>query len=184
MRTIGWLMNVGVALAMSACATTPDVPFSNADFASYHGNGPARIEGQAFLKTQGGDVKTCAGEQVLLAPATAYDEAVVSRFAFSLSVALMWAGPAAHHWRKSICDSRGNFNFSGVPRGEWFVITQVRWAVRSTNIDPGNLNKGEVQGGTLVHKVTLHPGANSVILSMDDLQTSMTQIFGSAGKGL
>ena len=36
--------------------------------------GNCNLEGQAFLKTKGGDVKTCAGEEVILMPYNAYTQ--------------------------------------------------------------------------------------------------------------
>jgi len=63
------------AVALVGCHATPpaqpisiDVPFSDAEFASWAGTGNANIGGQAFLKTLGGDVKTCAGQDVSLIP--------------------------------------------------------------------------------------------------------------------
>lgn len=161
-----------LALAMSACAGTPTVPFSDAEFAPYRGNGPASVEGQAFLRTEGGDVKTCVGESVLLAPGTEFDNSVVTKFGFGLDNALYLAGEAAPYWRKSMCDPQGKFTFKGVPTGTWFVVTQVRWRP----------SLQAIQGGTLMQKISLRPGQNNVMMSMDDLQTGLSQAFGPAFK--
>jgi hypothetical protein len=63
----------GLLIALAGCAVGPvpsrqavsmTVPFSEADFQPWAGTGGASIRGQAFLKTVGGDAKTCAGQEI------------------------------------------------------------------------------------------------------------------------
>lgn len=62
-------------LALSGCAAQPytiQTPFNDAEMAWSQSPGTAAIKGQGFLKTVGGDVKTCAGNVVSLVPDTPY----------------------------------------------------------------------------------------------------------------
>lgn len=154
------LLAICLSLATAAVIAAPDVPFTEEAFAPYKGDGPANLDGEAFLKTEKGEVRNCSGETVLLAPGTQYDINVLNRFAFSFEVALMWAKDAKPYWRDSICDSQGKFNFQGVPEGSWFVITQVQWKAMGYG----------TQGGTVIQKVTLKPGQNRVILSQKNMR--------------
>ena len=62
-------------------------PFLDSDFRPWSKPGPAAISGQAFLRTVGGDVKTCAGQDVSLMPGTQYNE---GRFSFGGLSARPW----------------------------------------------------------------------------------------------
>ena len=46
--------------------------------------------------------------------------------------------------KRGQCDAQGNFSFSQLPAGAWFVVTQVNWVV--------GYNR---QGGTLMREVDL-----------------------------
>jgi hypothetical protein len=142
-----------IAFAASACA----VPFSDADFAPYRGDGAAILEGQAYVELAGTvlpNLRTCFGEPVFLAPATGFDRFVITTAVDGHPVDDA-AGPAAPYWRKATCDSQGRFTFSDVPSGDWYAVTQVTWSVRS---EPYQVSK-------LVRRVTLRPGQNVVVMS-------------------
>ena len=105
------------------------------DAAYIHEDGSAVIEGQAFLRTVIGEVRTCAGSEVLLLPVTEY------------SAERMWItygnisggrsledqkpdDPDPRYWRDalySMCDAEGDFLFTGVPPGEYFITSSVWW---------------------------------------------------------
>jgi hypothetical protein len=123
----------------------PKIPFAEEDFAAYVADGKATLEGEAFGKTRGGEVKTCAGEKVLLAPDTDYDVQVITAFLFvDTKNTLRMAGPAAKYWKETICDSQGKFTFEDLPAGKWIVITSVRFQIS----DLSN------QGGLMAKRVT------------------------------
>lgn len=149
-----------LVLGLSGCAGVV-APFSASDFSAYVGEGPATLEGQAFLRTRGGELRYCAGESVLLAPGTQYDIDVITAFAFGRNVALKRAGPAAQYWRESVCDAQGKFQFDGLPVGSWIVITDVRYWVA-----------GSEQGGVMGKKVNLRAGRNSVIMNEQALRSA------------
>jgi hypothetical protein len=55
------------------------VPFNEAQLLPYTSAGNSKIVGQAFLKTQGGDVKYGAGNNVYIEPDTAYSSEGLER---------------------------------------------------------------------------------------------------------
>ena len=58
---------------LSGCkGAEPLVPFNSSEFSRFDGVGKATIEGQAFAKTRGGDIKYPAGDAVYLVPATTH----------------------------------------------------------------------------------------------------------------
>lgn len=144
-----------IALLVSTTVFAEDVPFSESDFAPFAGNGPATLEGEAFLGTKGGGVKTCAGGAVFLAPNTKYDIDVITSLTFSRDAAMRKAGPAGKYWKESVCDSQGKFSIEDVPLGEWIVLTDVSWFAENN----------QKQGGLVAKKVTIRDKKNKVILN-------------------
>src|SRR5260370_41390626 len=62
-----------LSLALVSCAVPQQervAKYEAAEYARYAGSGSARITGQAFAKTVGGDVKYAAGNTVWLYPVT------------------------------------------------------------------------------------------------------------------
>ena len=98
--------------------------------------GDNSIEGQAFLRQSGGGVVTCAGRDVRLIPQTPYARERIRNIYGTI------LGPARgrqevdtadpRYWemsRQTTCDAQGNFRFTNVPDGEYFVISRVQWMV-------------------------------------------------------
>ena len=87
------------------------------------------ISGKAFLKQQGevDSVVTCAGNRVLLLPATSYFREMIGHMvAGSEPEPPEKTYPSLKNMiRRAQCDAQGNFSFSEVPDGAWFVLTQV-----------------------------------------------------------
>jgi hypothetical protein len=123
------------------------------------GSGTASITGQAFLRTRGGDVKTAAGEQVILNPLTSY-----SKEWYALSKA---GAPIAEpderlkiYYIQQVADATGRFTFKNVPAGAYFVTTTIYWEA------PG----AGLQGGRVADLVTLTEGQTlEIILSERNL---------------
>jgi hypothetical protein len=135
--------------------------YNDTDFKPYSGAGPATLNGQAFLKTVGGDVKTCAGNQVLLVPATAYmDEVIVHTRA---GQTLTNKDPRATQFtRVGTCDASGKFVFNQIPPRKWYIVVKVTWGIPTEyGIDS--------QGGEMMQAVDLKPGVNETILTDKDL---------------
>jgi hypothetical protein len=116
--------------------------FDYSEHEPYATPGEIGISGQAFLRQQGDSVVTCAGSRVLLLPATSYFREMF----WHMIVAGSEPKPPETPYpslkgmiRRTECDAQGNFSFSEIPDGTWFVLTQV--------------NAGD--GGVLITEVTL-----------------------------
>jgi hypothetical protein len=145
---------LGLPLAYAGCSAPQPVRESAPTFTKIHTKfdysehepyakpGENGLTGQAFLRQQGDSVVTCAGSRVLLLPATAY-----FREAFwHLIVARSEPDPPGTPYpslksmiRKTECDAQGQFSFSEIPDGRWFILTQVNAS----------------QGGVLIGELTL-----------------------------
>jgi hypothetical protein len=161
-------MQFAFAVTIFACACAPishDVLVQSSidvtELATYKAKGPNRIEGQAFLRQQGGGVVTCAGSQVFLAPDAPYFREIAR-------IASSGGKPNFDHSkdgpqslvRNAVCDAQGNFLFSNLPDGKYLVMTEVRWKVGNTMQGGPVWRPGEIGGGE----------AKKVILSDVDLR--------------
>jgi len=102
--------------------------FDYSEHEPYAKPGENGISGQAFLIQQGDSVVTCAGSRVLLLPATSYFREMF----WHMIVAGSEPKPPETPYpslkgmiRRTECDAQGNFSFSEIPDGTWFVLTQV-----------------------------------------------------------
>jgi len=103
------------------------------------------------MKTVGGDVKFGAGSPVLLTPVTSYTEEWYN-------VAVVRGapiGPADPALQKYVihtqADGTGNFKFSDVPPGQYFLGSEVFWQA------PTQFGLAR-QGGLIVVRVTVEDG--------------------------
>ncbi len=144
-------------LPVSLPTMADDVPFSVEDFASYAGDGPASLDGEAFTKTKGGQSRTCIGETVFLIPANKFSLMVLNKFAFGIPTARQLAGPALPYWREATCDSQGKFAFTNVPTGTWVVYTEIKW-------ETGN----SFEHVYSIKKAVLRAGPNRIIVGPQD----------------
>ena len=122
-------MLVGVIL--TGCVSTPkttqrQATFMEEEYALYRVKGSGRIVGQVFMKTRGGDVKYGAGSRVALNPVTSY-----STEWFNLTmkgVRISEADSRVDQFsRKTIADASGSFEFTDLPAGSYYIVSQVVW---------------------------------------------------------
>lgn len=149
---------------ISTTVFAEDIPFTVGDFAPYAGVGSATVEGEAFLTSEGGAIKTCAGEAVFLLPSNKYDIEVITSWGFTASIAMSQAGPAAKYWKETACDSQGKFSFEDLPLGEWIVVTDITWLASNR----------QKQGGLMGKKVTVRGKKNKVMLTSTNLRANKT----------
>jgi len=135
--------------------------FSGQDFQPWAGSGPAKLHGQAFLRTVGGDVKTCAGARVILAPANAFDRELIQADQAGYGVVANGDPRAGRYFRAVTCDAQGNFSFTGLPALPWVIETEVTWSIPNGGV----LIPDQKEGGILTQEVNLAPGDNQAILS-------------------
>jgi hypothetical protein len=163
-----WSDKVTSSSCVLTDAAAMHAPFVVGDFAPWAGSGPSSLHGQAFLKTVGGNVKTCAGARVLLLPATPYVDELLAKKNAGISVDA--DSRLKSYTRVTICDAQGNFSFAGLPAQRWYVATSVTWGVPQID-EPGDQPwETDQQGGKLVQAVALAPGDNQVFLTYRDEQ--------------
>ncbi len=128
--------------------------FDYSEHESYAKAGDNGIRGQTFVRQQGDSVTTCAGNRVLLLPATSY----FCEMFWHMIIAGREPNPPETPYpslkgmiRRTECDARGSFSFSEIPDGTWFVLTQV-------NVK---------QGGVLITEMTLANGETPQVLLTD-----------------
>ena len=98
----------------------------------YLEEGTSRFEGQAFLKTRGGEVRYGAGSEVIAVPATScareWWEAIsgIQRDEVEIFPPNLDFLKAT---RRTIADGEGRFRFDGLAPGEYFVRTSVKWEI-------------------------------------------------------
>jgi hypothetical protein len=128
--------------------------FDYSEHEPYAQPGENGISGQAFLRQQQDSVVTCAGSRVLLLPATSYFREMF----WHMIVAGSEPNPPETPYpslkgmiRRTECDAQGNFSFSEIPDGTWFVLTQVNAR----------------NGGVLITEVTLSNRRATAVLLTD-----------------
>lgn len=168
MMTTRILTAAALALALAACAmpgpqvrhVTLSRSFDPNEVAWFSAPGHAIIDGQALLRTRGGDVRTCAGFKATLTPMSDYARQRMSaRFGDGPSgfqeihtVPIKFDNEAQTGFsqyerigRETTCDAQGNFTFSELPPGSYYVTAPVGWQI------PG----GRLQGGWLMRRVNV-----------------------------
>ena len=129
--------------------------YNPSDAAYIHEDGDAVIEGQAFLRTVIGEVRTCAGSEVLLFPVTEYSSERMWITYGNISGGRSLTNqrpddPDPRYWRDalySMCDAEGDFRFTGVPPGEYFITSGVWWEA------PQNAYYSSTEGADLMKRI-------------------------------
>jgi len=168
-------ISLGLIALLSGCVQQPggappqtsmqsasmNTTFRDEDFAWTKAPGTAVFRGEAFLKTVGGEVKTCAGNPVYLIADNAY-----SREAAALVAAKMKPVRDPRYLsyrRQTMCDSQGRFEFKDLPAGPWSVIAEVVWQTPVGTVLAQ-------QGGVLRRRLELRDGEEKrLIMSSGDM---------------
>jgi len=154
----------GIILALlltllAGCATEPPRP---AAVWSLDGNRPyiqpgtGGIVGQAFTRTQGGDVKFAAWRTVYLLPATPYYTDWTQRSVNARGYVGPMDTDAVPYIRQTVADDEGNFTFSGLPAGNYIVYTELFWKYHY-NMPSGD-DGTVIMGGPLTGTVSVTEG--------------------------
>lgn len=156
------------ALAVSGCMGRPietTVPFNAQEVAYINQSGAADVEGQAFLRQQGGGVVTCAGETAFLIPAGQYATQRMTQIYGNLQggkVAVSQGSSGENldpnyekMMRKATCDAEGDFTFNNVANGDYYVATAVTWTVGNAFVP---------EGGLLAQRISVRGGRSTRVL--------------------
>jgi hypothetical protein len=136
------------------------VPFDSKVLLPYAENGTAKITGQAFLKTAGGDVKVAAGNTIELWPATGFVKEIrrIKDAGFDVAnLTVEHVQTMRPYIRESIGDAQGGFEFTDLPAGEYMLETYLTWKV------PGRDGLYDT-GGLISTFVTLKEGETKRIM--------------------
>ena len=136
------------------------VPYNPEEFARYLVRGTAEVTGQAFMKTQSGDVKYAAGNEVWLNPVTSmsnqwYKEIYLGTNHLYPKKELTVDDETLEKYGEAIIvtlgDGEGRFKFQNVPAGDYYMVTEVIWQV------PGRYGLSKT-GGWVCKKVRIRSG--------------------------
>jgi len=119
-----------IAILASCIAKTHTIvtPFDESKFEPYVGDGNSNIQGQAFLKTRGGEVRYAAGNTVTIFPATSYSREI--RAAGLRRENLKNLNPRWSDYKRTVvADGSGNFEFKNIPAGDYFIECPIYWKV-------------------------------------------------------
>lgn len=144
------------------------VPFEADEARAMLDPGPNTVSGSSLIRQAGGGIVTCAGNPVFLLPATAYaDERVNIIYGNYQSGYVPYAGLLNHSFtpddpeyknltEQTRCDAQGNFEFTNVADGEFYVHTLVTWSVNYTTQGGGLMRRVDLEGGEH-EKIVLTP---------------------------
>jgi hypothetical protein len=104
---------------------------SEAEYAPYLAStGNASLAGRAFISSEGGKENVAKGQPVTLDPATSSARRWYQQFGMACDAFDPSASPDdlfRRTHRETVTDAGGNFTFTGVPPGTYFVRTRVLW---------------------------------------------------------
>ena len=168
-----------MAIILSGCMSPPPKVYLNqydpeSAKVLINKEGKNIITGNAFMRQVGGGLVTCAGSDVNLFPKTAYAiEYLEEKFENDFLFYGIFSGGKGYKQsgeylfnpypilgsKETQCNSQGNFEFTGVGDGEYYIITRVNWSV------PGEFGPRQ-QGGNLVQQMKVSGNeTKKVILS-------------------
>jgi len=126
MLSIRWmhiLFGLIIAATFASCRHQIITPFNDDEFLPYGKLGTSTIQGQAFLKTRGGQVRYAAGNTVYLVPVTSYSRGIYSFREMPPTV----DERLRIFIRTTTADGSGNFEFKNIPAGEYYVECGIFW---------------------------------------------------------
>lgn len=158
--TLGFL--AGCAIPAKTINLSTDFNLSQAEELLKPGSNT--IEGSALIRQKGGDIVTCAGVEVALIPVTDYaTERMVAIYGsdqkgYRSSGNLKFEPDLPEYYeatKRVLGDAQGEFVFSDVTDGEFYISTRITWTVGYSS-----------QGGVLMKRVKVEGGETErVVLS-------------------
>jgi hypothetical protein len=155
------LLSLAAIALTTGCATAPPpvhipVVYDAAQAQAMLKPGGNTVTGSALIRQQGGGIVTCAGNEVVLVPATEYAKYRINviygsgRFAHPSGLTFTPDnGDYMLNTRRTTCNAQGFFKFEQVSDGEFFVTTRIIWKGGRNN---------DIQGGALLGRVNVRGG--------------------------
>jgi hypothetical protein len=148
-----------LAVALSGCVQSVNIttPFNPAEHAYAAQAGRATVAGQAFMRRNDGIVVYAAGSPVLLLPYTSYTREIFAAAGNTYGNVQFENGDQRlrDYSKMTQANGEGRFTFSGIPDGQYYLITRVTWMAGDWQ-----------QGGDLTQVVTVSNGQSvDVILT-------------------
>jgi hypothetical protein len=116
---------------ISSCEQTivkPTVPFNPQEIENALKEGNSTITGQAFAKTQGGDVKYGAGNTINLIPLTPYVEQAINLSNKANAFTTVDIDKRMFDYaKKTTADGTGKFKFTDLSSGKYYLETDIKW---------------------------------------------------------
>ena len=117
------------------------IPFPVSEYKKLPTEGSSKVKGQVFMKTRGGDVKVGAGNEVMLNPVTSYSLQWYNA-SYKQGKPISQKDPRYDKYIFStIADAQGNFEFTGIPGGEYFLVGSVTWEAPTLGWQGGYIAK-------------------------------------------
>lgn len=138
-------------ITLFSCAQTQIIKlntnFNPSEVKWFYQKGNNTIKGQSFARTNGGNIVTCAGLPVYLEPVSKYAEERIAHIYGNTQKGVFTKIDSASHpglflktiifkpdnpkyykyMKQTICDANGNFKFTNLPNGEYFVTSMIMW---------------------------------------------------------
>ncbi len=149
---------------LAACATggsSPEtrMPFPEKEYQALPKTGTGVVKGRAFVETEGGVIKTAAGNEVILNPVTSYSMEWYEK-AYLPGRPMVPADPRLSKYiMTQIVDADGRFTFKNVPSGEYFVTTKIEWTAKT-----GGQGSSQRRGGTISRRVIVKDGYETEVI--------------------
>jgi hypothetical protein len=164
-----------IVIMIGCAAQQPSViwlhtKFDPAQAAYSREKGENVIKGQGFMRTRGGEIRTCAGSRVSLVPITDYSEERMMYLYNIPSSSETRYTPWHERYKTTFaytdpeyekffittyCDAQGNFLFENIADGDYFLATRVMWeAPYCVGLNCNNM----FQGGDLMQRISVSGG--------------------------
>ncbi len=145
-RYLLWAAAVVVYVGSAAAVQQISVPFVESEYAQYRGWGSGAIVG-----------RTAAGGSHKLQSRNLISSEFIERSTEGKRLTPADPRVWTYH-RQTIADASGNFEFRGLPRGEYYVYTGIRWGLR------GGYGIAVPSGAMGHQRVTVRPGERTKVI--------------------
>lgn len=102
-------------------------PFAASEYRKFAGKGRGAINGEAFARTKGGSVIIFAGATIGLTPVTTHSSSWIQYDYLKAGGYFEMDHRTRPYTRKTMADSKGQFQFTGLPAGRYWLYGSLTW---------------------------------------------------------